>query len=54
MEDGAFQEPVRSAMLSGNAFDLHKNIGGLSRETRTIGSLVLPSVKIPKQHVIGK
>jgi PmbA protein len=54
MEDGAFQEPVRSAMLSGNAFDLHKAIGGLSRETRTIGSLVLPSVKIPKQHIIGK
>ena len=27
MENGAFQEPVRSAMLSGNAFDLHKDIG---------------------------
>ena len=35
MEDGAFQEPVRSAMLSGNAFDIHNVIGGLSRETRT-------------------
>jgi PmbA protein len=54
MEEGAFQEPVRSAMLSGNVFDLHKTIGGLSRKTRTIGSLVLPSVKIPKQHIIGK
>jgi PmbA protein len=54
MEDGAFQEPVRSAMLSGNAFDLHNMIGGMSRGTRTIGSLVLPSVKIQKQHIIGK
>ena len=54
MENGTFQEPVRSAMLSGNAFDLHKVIGGLSRETRMIGSLILPSVKIPGQHIIGK
>lgn len=54
MVDGVFQEPVRSAMLSGNVFDLHKTVGGMSRKTRTIGSLVLPSVKIPKQHIIGK
>jgi PmbA protein len=54
MEDGGFEEPVRSAMLSGNVFDLHRDIAGLSKESRAIGSLILPSVKINKQHIIGK
>jgi PmbA protein len=54
MEDGGFEEPVRSAMLSGNVFDMHKDIAGLSRETRAIGSLILPSIKLSKQRIIGK
>lgn len=54
MEDGGYEEPVRSAMMSGNVFDLHKDIAGLSKETRAIGALILPSVKINKQRIIGK
>jgi PmbA protein len=54
MEDGGFEEPVRSAMMSGNVFDMHKNIAGMSKETRAVGSLILPSVKLNKQHIIGK
>ena len=38
MENGEFQNPIRSAMFSGNVFDLHKDIAGLSRESRAIGS----------------
>jgi len=54
MEGGEFQEPIRSAMLSGNVFSLHNEIIGISHESRSLGSLVLPSVKINKQHIIGK
>ncbi len=54
MEGGEYQEPVRSAMLSGNVFDLHHAIAGLGRDTRTLGSLILPSVKINNQRIIGK
>jgi len=54
MEGGEFQEPIRSAMLSGNVFSLHNEIIGLSHESRVIGSLILPSVKINKQRIIGK
>jgi len=54
MEDGGFEEPVRSAMISGNVFDMHKNIAGMSRETRAVGSLILPSIKINQQRIIGK
>ncbi|MDD4137276.1 MAG: metallopeptidase TldD-related protein, partial [Methanoregula sp.] len=54
VENGEFQEPIRSAMLSGNVFDLHHAITGLSHKSRAIGSLILPSVKINKQRIIGK
>ena len=54
VENGEFQEPIRSAMLSGNVFDLHHAITGLSHKSRAIGSLILPSVKIHKQRIIGK
>ncbi|MFA4861623.1 TldD/PmbA family protein [Methanoregula sp.] len=54
MEGGEFTSPVRSAMFSGNVFDLHHGIAGMSRKSRTIGSLVLPSIKINQQHIIGK
>jgi PmbA protein len=54
MEEGEFDGPVRSAMLSGNVFDLQHTISGLSKESRAIGSMILPSVKVDKQHIIGK
>jgi PmbA protein len=54
MEGGEFDVPIRSAMLSGNVFDMHQNISGLSKESRPIGSMILPSIKINKQRIIGK
>ena len=54
VEGGEYQEPVRSAMLSGNVFDLHYAIAGMSRESRAVGSLILPSVRINMQRIIGK
>ncbi len=54
MEGGVFETPIRSAMLSGNVFDLHHTISGLSKESRAIGSMILPSIKINKQRIIGK
>ncbi|MDP3564202.1 MAG: TldD/PmbA family protein [Methanoregula sp.] len=54
MVGGEFQEPIRSAMLSGNVFSMHNEIIGISQESRSLGSLILPSVKINKQRIIGK
>jgi PmbA protein len=54
MEGGEFQTPIRSAMLAGNVFTMHKEIGGISQEVRQIGSLVLPSIRLLRQQVIGK
>ena len=54
MKHGEFETAIRSAMLSGNVFDMHRNISGLSKESRAVGSLILPSIRINKQHIIGK
>jgi PmbA protein len=54
MEGGVFDVPIRSAMLSGNVFDMHQNISGLGKKSRAIGSMILPSIKINKQRIIGK
>ncbi len=54
MENGEFSEPIRGAMLSGNVFLMHEQIVGLSKESRAIGSYILPSVRISGQRIIGK
>ncbi len=53
MEGGEFQAPIRSAMLAGNVFAMHKETGGISEEVRQIGSLVLPSIRLISQRIIG-
>jgi PmbA protein len=54
MENGEYCEPIRSAMIAGNVFDMHNTVTGLSKEVRQIGSLVLPSIRLSGIHVIGK
>lgn len=53
VEDGTYGEPVRKAMLAGNAFSLLKEIGGLGKETRVLGSMRLPAIRLNSQHIIG-
>jgi PmbA protein len=54
MEAGEYEDPVRKAMLAGNAFALLKEIGGLGKDTRALGSMRLPSIRLNSQHIIGK
>ncbi len=51
---GRPEDPIRTAMLSGNIFDLLQKVEGSSRETRTIGSLILPSVRFPGLSIVGR
>ncbi|MCG7855099.1 MAG: TldD/PmbA family protein, partial [Methanoregulaceae archaeon] len=53
VRDGAYESPVRKAMLSGNVFDLLFRTTGLGRDRRTIGSLIIPSIRLKDQHIIG-
>lgn len=54
VEDGSFQEPVRSAMISGNVFEMLKNIGGIGKVSRLLGNAIIPPVRFNSIQVIGK
>ena len=53
VEEGNYVDPVRKAMLAGNAFSLLKEIGGLGKETRVLGSMRLPAIRLNSQRIIG-
>jgi PmbA protein len=54
MEGGAFGEPIRSAMLAGNLFEMLDNIQVLGPVSRIIGNVILPPVRFNNQQIIGK
>jgi PmbA protein len=51
---GELAEPIRGAMLTGNFFDLLSQVSTLGKESRAVGSYILPPVKINNVRVIGK
>jgi PmbA protein len=51
---GTYEFPVRKAMMSGNVFEMLREIAGLGNDQRVIGSLLIPSIKLKKQQIIGK
>ncbi|MDD1710364.1 MAG: TldD/PmbA family protein [Methanoregulaceae archaeon] len=50
---GNYEKPVRKAMMSGNVFEMLGITAGLGKDDRVIGSLVVPSIRLKKQHIIG-
>jgi PmbA protein len=51
---GGLNRPIRTGMLSGNVFDLLCNVAGCSRDTRTMGSLILPQVRFSGVSIVGR
>lgn len=54
VEGGTWGDPVYKAMLSGNVFEMIRTIGGLGKDDRVIGTMILPSIRLNKQHITGK
>ncbi len=54
IEGGDLIEPIRTAMLSGNVFEMLSSIGGLGNDTRRVGRLTIPSIHLSEQQIIGK
>lgn len=54
MEGGEPVEPIRTAMFSGNIFEMLTEIGGLGNDTRRVGRLTIPSIRLNNQQIIGK
>ncbi len=53
IKDGALDKPIKSLMISGNAFELLKNITGAGLDIRKVGGIIIPSVRISEMSVIG-
>ncbi len=53
-EGGADGDAVRAAMLSGNVFEMLKSIAGVSKESRELGNVIMPSVRFNNLRVVGK
>ena len=52
--DGELCEPIRTGMISGNIFEILFRIEGCSKDTRTLGSSIIPYVRISDLTVIGR
>jgi PmbA protein len=53
IKDGQLDRPIKSLMISGNVFDILKNIAGAGKEVMKVGGTVTPAVKIENMSIIG-
>ena len=54
VKDGEIVSPIRSLMISGNIFELLRNIDGVGKDVRNVGNVITPTVRISKMRVIGQ
>lgn len=53
IENGEIKSPVKKAMLSGNIFELMKNVSGISGDIRQMGPFVIPRIGVTNLRVVG-
>ncbi|MBP1910386.1 TldD/PmbA family protein [Methanolobus bombayensis] len=53
IKDGKLDKPIKSLMISGNIFEMLKNITGAGRDVRKVGGTITPSVRISDMSVVG-
>ncbi len=53
IRNGEISSPVKSMMISGNIFELLKNIDGAGKDIRRVGNVITPTVRVSKLRVIG-
>lgn len=53
IKDGEVASPIKSMMISGNIFELLKNIDGAGKDIRKVGNVITPTVRVSKLKVIG-
>jgi len=51
VEDGQKTKPIKSLMMSGNAFEFMNRITAMGRDDRKMGAFVVPTVRIKDVHV---
>lgn len=53
IKDGTLDKPIKSLMISGNAFQILKNITGAGKDVRKVGGIITPSIRVADMSVIG-
>lgn len=53
IRDAEVASPIKSMMISGNIFELLKNIDGAGKDVRRMGNIITPTLKVSKMKVIG-
>ncbi|MGP8330483.1 MAG: metallopeptidase TldD-related protein, partial [Methanosarcinaceae archaeon] len=53
IRDGQIDKPVKSLMISGNIFEMLRNITGAGMDVRKVGGTVTPSIRVSGMSVIG-
>ena len=53
IKDGCISKPIKQIMISGNVFDLIKKIDGLDTDVKTVGNVVVPTVRVRDLKVVG-
>ncbi len=53
IRDGEVASPIKSMMISGNIFELLKNIDGAGKDIRRMGNVITPTLRVSKLKVIG-
>ncbi|SFM57920.1 TldD/PmbA family protein [Methanolobus profundi] len=53
IKDGKLDKPIKSLMISGNIFDMLKNINGAGTDVRKVGGTITPSIRVSDMSVVG-
>lgn len=53
IREGDVASPIKSMMISGNIFELLKNIDGAGKDIRRVGNILTPTMRVSKMKVIG-
>lgn len=54
IENGELADPINKAMISGNIFEIMKNVEGLNSEIKQYGSFILPKLIVHDLRVVGQ
>ena len=53
IKDGEIGSPIKSMMISGNIFELLKNIDGAGKDVRRVSNIITPTIRVSRMKVIG-
>ncbi len=54
IENGELSYPIKKAMVSGNIFEIMKNVEGLNSEIKQYGSYIIPKLLVHNLRIVGQ